>query len=65
MGWSPPLGWSGVDCGEPVEQEAKDRTRMRGREGLGGEGIVGLRWEARILSSIGRLHILPRLLVGI
>ena len=57
--------WSGVDCGEPVEQEAKDRTRMRGREGLGGEGIVGPRWEPRILSSIGRLHILPRLLVGI
>ena len=48
-----------------MEQEAKDRTRMRGREGLGGEGIVGLRWEPRILSSIGRLHILPHPLVCI
>ena len=50
---SPPLGMERVFWGGPV-QEARDRARMRGREGLGGEGMLDC-WGARVTGASHQL----------
>ena len=47
------LGMERVFWGGPV-QEARDRARMRGREGLGGEGMLYC-WGARVTGASHQL----------
>ena len=47
------LGMERVFGGGPV-QEARDRARMRGREGLGGEGMLYC-WGARVTGASHQL----------